>query len=68
VPAERAGQGEVDGCTKRMQTACLPLDLVLASPCSALDRPFLSSFAQMGSEIKTKRIHQVYIPHGGNTV
>ena len=46
VPAERAGQGEVDGCTKRVQTACLPLDLAVASPWSALGSPPLHKWAQ----------------------
>ena len=46
MPAERAGQGEVDGFTKRVQTAYLPLDLAVASPWSALGSPPLHKWAQ----------------------
>ena len=45
--AERAGQGEVSGCTQRMQTAWLLLSLAVESRWLALGGPFLSSFAPM---------------------
>ena len=43
--AERAGQGEVSGCTQRVQTAWLLLSLAVESRWLALGGPFLSSFA-----------------------
>jgi len=46
--AERAGQGEVGGCTQRVQIAWLFLDLVVEILWLALGGSFFSSFAQMG--------------------
>ena len=48
APAERAGQGEVGGCTRRVQTAWRCLGLALKSPWLEPSGPLLSSFAQMG--------------------
>jgi len=50
APAKTVGQGEVGGCTWRVQKAWLLLGLAVESPWLALGGPFLSSFAQMGSE------------------
>ena len=44
APVERAGQGEMGGCTQRVQTAWLLLGLATESPWLALGGPFLSSF------------------------
>ena len=41
MPAERAGQGEVGGCTRRVQTAWPCLGSALNSPWLELGRPFL---------------------------
>ena len=48
APAERAWQGEVGGCTRRVQTAWRCLGLALKSPWLEPSGPLLSSFAQMG--------------------
>ena len=48
APAERAGQGEVGGCTRRVPTAWRCLGLALKSPWLEPSEPLLSSFAQMG--------------------
>ena len=45
APAERAGQGEVGGCTRRVQTAWRCLGLALKSPWLEPSGPLLSSFA-----------------------
>ena len=44
MPAERAGQGEVGGCTQRAQKAWLLLGFAVERPWLALGQPFLSSF------------------------
>jgi len=44
--AERAGQGEVSGCTQRVQTAWASLGPALEMPWLALCGPLLSSCAQ----------------------
>ena len=41
MPAERAGQGEVGGCTQRVQTAWLRLGSALNSPWLEPGRPNL---------------------------
>ena len=41
MPAERAGQGEVGGCTRRVQTAWPHLGSALNSPWLEPGRPFL---------------------------
>ena len=46
--AERAGQGEVGGYTRRVQTAWLSLGSALKMPWLALSGPLLSSYAQTG--------------------
>ena len=38
------------GCTRGVQTTRLPLGLAVEIPWSALNEPFLSSFAEMGLE------------------
>jgi len=49
--ARRKGWTGGDGCcTQRVQTAWLPMGLTVETPWSALGRPFLSSFAQIGFE------------------
>ena len=48
--AERVGQGEVGGCTRRVQTAWLSPNLALETPWLALGGPLLSSYAQSGWE------------------
>jgi len=44
-PVESAGEGEVGGCTHKVQTAWLLLSLAVESRWLALGGPFLSSFA-----------------------
>ena len=48
--AERAGQGEVGGCTRRVQTAWPCLGSAVERSWSALGGPFPSVLAYMGSE------------------
>ena len=43
--AERVGQGEVRGCTRRVQTVWPSLDPALETPWLALGGPLLSSYA-----------------------
>ena len=50
APAGRAWQGEVGGCTQRVQTALLLLGLAVGRPWLALDGTFLSSFVRIGLE------------------
>ena len=46
--AERAGQGEVGGCTRRVQTAWPRLGLSLEMTWLALGGPFLSFWCKWG--------------------
>ena len=62
--AERAGQGEVGGCTRRVQTAWLSLGSALKMPWLALSGPLLSSYAQPGWENSPLALHGAHFRRG----
>ena len=64
--AERAGQGEVGGCTRRVQTAWPCLGSAVERSWSALGGSFPSFLAQMGSESSRLALQGLHFQHASH--
>ena len=62
MPAERAGQGEVGGCTRRVQTAWPCLGSALNSPWLEPSRPFLGCISINGPRKQWSHLAEPRIP------